>query len=153
MRRTLRFAVVTAAFGGLLAACADEAPLTAPASASFAKSGSAPSGGSGGGGGGGGGGGSKSPTPGTPGTGGGIPVGPTYDGYITKVGVVPVGFYYGNPTGWEVNGYPFASVFNTNYKPVAGGFVLGACVTINFYDNGTERIMQEIKTQSPDKCQ
>lgn len=152
MMRSLRFVAAAAIVGGVLAACADQSPMTAPSSASFAKSGTAPSGGGSGG----GGGGSTTPTDttksATPTPIGGEPIAPTYIGYITTMGVVPAGFYYGTPSGWQVNGYPFAAVYTTSYKPVNGAITLGACVSINFYMSGTERVMQEMKTLDPSKC-
>ena len=150
MSRTHRVLAVATVLVGFLAACSDQSPVTAPGDAAFAKSGTAPSGG---GSGGGTSGGSvdttKSPTTSSP---TGAPVGPSYVGYITRIGEVPVGMYYGKPTSWDVNGYRFESVYTTNYKAVNGGFVIGACVTVNFYMSGDQRIMQEMKTLDPAKC-
>lgn len=148
---TMRFRLTIGALASCiaLAACSNDArsPL-APADVLLAKSGTAPSGGSGGGGGGGGGGGST--TPSTP---NGPPVAPSYTAKITKMGVVPGGFYYGSPTDWEVGGYHFAAGYVTNYKPVNGPIVLGACVSVTFYDITDDRFMTELKTQDPSKCQ
>lgn len=150
MLRSLRALSLVVVAGVVMAACSEQSSVTAPGSASFAKSGTAPSGGSGGGG-------SttpkdtttKSPTPTSP---TGEPIAPNYVGYITRIGEVPVGFYYGKPSSWDVNGYRFESVYITNYKPVNGAFVLGACVSVNFYMSDTTRIMQEMKTVDPSKC-
>ncbi len=152
MMRSVRLAALAAVAGGLLTACADQSPITAPGTASFAKSGTAPSGGGGTSGGGSGGGSTTPSTPSTPSTVGGLPVAPTYVGYITTMGVVPTGFYYGVPSGWQVSGYPFSAVYTTSYKPVNGPIVLGACVSVSFYMNGEERVMQEMKTLDPSKC-
>lgn len=148
MLRSVRSLSLVLVAGAAMAACSEQSSVTAPGSASFAKSGTAPSGG-------GSGGGSSTPTDTatkSPTPIGGEPIAPTYIGYITTMGVVPAGFYYGTPSGWQVNGYPFSSVYTTNYKPVNGAITLGACVTINFYMNGTERVMQEMKTLDPSKC-
>ncbi len=147
MSRTIRVLSVAAAVT-LFAACSEQSPITAPGNATFAKSGTATSGGG------------KSSTGGTvdssattsPTSPAGAPVGPSYVGYITRIGEVPVGMYYGSPSSWDVNGYRFESVYITNYKAVNGSFVLGACVTVNFYMSGDQRIMQELKTIDPAKC-
>jgi predicted small lipoprotein YifL len=149
MLRAFRVLTLAAIVGGTLTACADQSPITGPGDASFAKSGTAASGGNKGG--------STTTTPdkpsnSTPSSPTGAPVGPSYVGYITRIGEVPVGLYYGKPTSWDVNGYRFESVYTTNYKPVTGGFVLGACVTVNFYESADQRIMQEMKTIDPAKC-
>jgi len=149
MSRMHRVFAAATVLVGVLAACSEQSPVTAPGDASFAKSGTAPSGG---GGGGSSGGGSvdttSTPTPPT-----GEPIAPTYTGKITRIGEVPVGMYYGKPSSWDVNGYRFESVYTTNYKAANGPFVLGACVTVNFYMGGDQRIMQEIKTLAASRCQ
>lgn len=144
MSRTHRVLAAATLLVGVLAACSEQSPVTAPGEASFAKSGTAPSGG--------GSGGSvdTSSTPTSPADG---PVAPTYIGKITRIGEVPVGMYYGKPSSWDVNGYRFESVYTTNYKAANGGFVLGACVTVNFYMGGDQRILQEIKTLAASRCQ
>lgn len=148
----LRLLLATAVTAGLVAACSDNSNVTAPSDAVFAKSGTAPSGGGGGGGGGGGKKSTDTTKNSTPSV-GGVPVAPDYNGRITKIGVVPPGFYYGTPSDWEVGGYAFKSAFVTSYKPVYGPIVVGACVSVTFYEAAPERIMTEMKVQDPSKCQ
>ena len=132
----------------VVAACSNDSPAPLAPDVLLAKSGSAPSGGGGGGGGGGGSTDSTGTTnPSLP------PVAPSYTAKITKMGVVPSGFYYGSPTDWEVGGYHFAAGYATNYKPVNGPIVLGACVSVTFYDIPGDRFMTEMKTLAPSKCQ
>lgn len=134
----------------MLAACSQDAPMSpAPASAAFAKSGTSTSGG------GGTSGGTvkdtttKSPTPTTT---GGAPVAPSYTARVDVVGKVPAGLYYGTPSDFTVGGYVFKAQFTTSYKIVNGPIVVGACVTVNFYDLDGVYMMQEMKTVDQSKC-
>lgn len=135
-----------------LAACSSDTASPIAPDVLFAKSGTAPSGGGGTGGGSTGGGSSSTDSTGTA-VQAGPPVAPSYTAKITKMGVVPTGFYYGAPSDWEVGGYHFAAGYATNYKPVNGPIVLGACVVITFYDTPGDRFMTEMKTLSASKCQ
>jgi hypothetical protein len=149
MLRSLRVVSLVVVAGVVMTACSEQSSITAPGSANFAKSGTTQSGG-------GSGGGNTTPTdtataaPTTSPT--GEPIAPTYTGKITTMGVVPAGFYYGSPSGWEVNGWAFASGFLTSYKPANGPIVLGACVTVSFNGTGADRFMTEMKTVSASKC-
>jgi hypothetical protein len=148
--RSLLGAIAAAAF---LAACAETSTAPDLGGASFAKSGTAPSGGSGGGSGGGskgggstgGGGGSTTPT-------GGPPVAPSYTARINSIGKVPTGVYYGTPSQWTIGGYIFEGNYFTHLKPINGALVVGACVSVTFYESGTQYIASEIKTQVASKC-
>ena len=51
-----------------------------------------------------------------------------------------------------MGGYPFTPSALGSYKPVNGPIVLGACVSVTFYDSGTEGIMTEMKTLIDTKC-
>ena len=140
IRTRVLFAAI--ASSALLAACSsdDQSPTAPQSAAAFAKSGTVSSGGG---------------TGGSSSTGGstvGPPVAPSYTARITKIGEVPAGFYYGTPSDWEVGGYAFKSVFVSNFKPVNGPIVVGACVTITFYDAAPDRILTELKTQVSSKC-
>ncbi len=144
IRARVLFAAI--ASSALLTACSsdDQSPTAPQSAAAFAKSGTAPSGGGSGGG-----------STGGSSTGGatvGPPVAPSYTARITKIGKVPAGFYYGTPSEWEVGGYAFKSVFVSNFKPVNGPIVVGACVSVTFYDADPDRILTELKTQVSSKC-
>lgn len=148
---TVRFRLITGliACSAALAACSNDVqgPL-APTNALLAKSGTAPSGGGSSKGGGG-----KSSTDSSSTNPSGPPVAPSYTAKITKMGVVPGGFYYGSPTDWEVGGYHFDAGYVTEYKPVNGPIVLGACVSVTFYDQADgDRYMTEMKTLAASKC-
>lgn len=128
----------------VVAACSTESPSPLSPDVFLAKSGTST------GGGGGGGGGTDTSTTTSPTS--GPPVAPSYIAKITKMGVVPGGFYYGSPTDWEIGGYHFAAGYVTNYKAVNGPIALGACVSVTFYDIPGDRFMTELKTLSSSKC-
>ncbi len=144
--RSLFGAVAAAAF---LAACADTSS-TAPdlGGASFAKSGTAPSGGGGSAGGGSTGGGNSTPSA----PAGSPPVAPSYTARIDSIGKVPTGVYYGTPSQWTVGGYNFEGNYFTHLKALNGPLVAGACVSVTFYESGSQYIASEIKSVAASKC-
>jgi hypothetical protein len=57
---------------------------------------------------------------------------PSFVGRVDSIGVIPLGFYYGNPSLWVVNGRSFTSQFLTRYRLLNGTIGLGTCVTVSY---------------------
>ena len=117
--KTTRFSqLALGAAAVLAAACSDLSnPLMTPSTASFSKSGTAPSGGS-----------SKTdtttkPTSSSP---SGIPVAPSYTARIDSIGVIPTAVYYGTPSTWTIGGYTFQGSYVTHLKTLNGPLEVGA---------------------------
>ena len=126
MQRVAAFAVLA-----VMAACANDATGPEPTPAVALKGGV----------GGGGGGGSVGS------------VTPSFTGKVDSMGVIPLGFYYGNPTQWWIGGRRFQSLTTSRFKPLAGPIVVGACVNVS-YTTGADGVdyFSDLKSEVMAAC-
>ncbi len=85
--------------------------------------------------------------------GGSSSVFPSLTGKVDSIGVIPLGFYYGNPSLWVVGGTPFQSQFLSRFKLTNGTIGLGTCVTVS-YNPGSDGVnyINDMKSELQATC-
>lgn len=75
----------------------------------------------------------------------------SFIGRITKVGAVPIVYYYTTPSDWDIDGVNYKTMAGTVVKPQEGPLVVGACVGYTITAVGST-VLADIKTVVESKC-